>query len=182
MIQINLIFDYITSILTSIIFQLLFLNNIFYIFNVLIIEQPFEFNHEKSMYINVLSELRSLEKYHQSILDIKERIIKADIVYKYLGTDEEKSDSKINNIIKSILTYIMYFIVFISVGNYCLDNFIYYKESLNSQPVKSMELKLKKKKAITESKQKILNILITTYLFQRSYCINILKYCQIFNL
>ncbi|XP_060849905.1 uncharacterized protein LOC132928954 [Rhopalosiphum padi] len=118
MIQINLIFDYITSILTK---------------------QPFEFNHEKSMYINVLSELRSLEKYHQSILDIKERIIKADIVYKYLGTDEEKSD----------------------------NNFIYYKESLNSQPVKSMELKLKKKKAIIESKQKILNILITTYLFQR---------------
>ncbi|XP_026807495.1 LOW QUALITY PROTEIN: myosin heavy chain, non-muscle-like [Rhopalosiphum maidis] len=117
MIQINLIFDYITSILTK---------------------QPFDFNHEKMMYINVLSELRSLEKYHQSILDIKERIIKADIVYKYLGTDKEKSD----------------------------NNFMYYKEPLNSQSVKSMELKLKKK-AIIESKQKILNILITTHLFQR---------------
>lgn len=117
MIQVNLLFDYITSILTSIIFQLLFLNHIFYIFNVLIIEQPLEFDHKKSMYINVLSELRSLEKYHKSILDFKERKIKTEMVYKYLRTDKEKSDSKINNIIKSILAYIIYFIVFISVGN-----------------------------------------------------------------
>ena len=49
------------------------------------------------MYINLLSELRSLEKYHKSILDIKEQIIKADIVYKYLGTDKKISGSKINN-------------------------------------------------------------------------------------
>lgn len=100
MIQVNLLFDYITSILTSILFQLLFLNHIFYIFNVLIIEQPLEFDHEKSMYIKVLSELRSLEKYHESILDFKERKIKTETVYKCLGTDKKKSESKINSIIK----------------------------------------------------------------------------------
>lgn len=69
------------------------------------------------MYINVLSELRSLEKYHKSVLDFKEQKIKTEMVYTYLGTDKEKSNSKINNIIKSILAYIIYFKVFISVGN-----------------------------------------------------------------
>ncbi|KAE9538792.1 hypothetical protein AGLY_005374 [Aphis glycines] len=102
-------------------------------------QQPLEFDHKKSMYINVLSELRSLEKYHKSILDFKERKIKTEMVYKYLRTDKEKSD----------------------------NNFIYFKEALNSQPVKSMKLKLKKNKAMIESKQKILNILNTTHLFQR---------------
>lgn len=33
-----------------------------------------------------------------------------------------------------------------------------------------MKLKLKKNKAMIESKQKILNILNTTHLFQRLYC------------
>jgi len=64
----------------------------------LIIEQPFEFDHKKSMYIKVLSELRSLEKHHKLILDIKERLIKADITYKYLGANKKKPGSKINNI------------------------------------------------------------------------------------
>ncbi|KAL4120892.1 hypothetical protein QTP88_013503 [Uroleucon formosanum] len=102
-------------------------------------QQPFEFDHKKSMHINMLNKLRSLEKCHTSILDIKERIIKADKVYKYLGADKEIS------------------------GN----SFVYYKDSLNPQPVKLMELKLKKKKAVIESKQKLLNILNTTHLFQR---------------
>ncbi|CAI6342927.1 unnamed protein product [Macrosiphum euphorbiae] len=117
MIQVNLLFDDITSILTK---------------------QPFEFDHKKSMHINMLNKLRLLEKCHTSILDIKERKIKADKVYKYLGADKEISDS-----------------------------FIYYKESLNPQPVKSIELKFKKNKAMIESKQKLLNILNTTHLFQR---------------
>lgn len=55
----------------------------------------------------------------------------------------------------------------ISVGNTFIDSFVYYKDSLNPQPVKLMELKLKKKKAVIESKQKLLNILNTTHLFQR---------------
>ncbi|XP_060869210.1 cytoskeletal protein Sojo-like [Metopolophium dirhodum] len=118
MIQVNLLFDDITSILTK---------------------QPFEFDHKKNMHINMLNKLRLLENFHTSILDIKERKIKADKVYKYLGADKEIS------------------------GN----SFIYYKESLNPQPVKSMELKFKKTKALIESKQKLLNILNTTHLFQR---------------
>ncbi|XP_022171863.1 uncharacterized protein PFB0145c-like [Myzus persicae] len=117
MVPVNLIFDYITSILTK---------------------QPFEFDYKKSMHINMLSELRLLEKFHASILDVKERIIKADIVYKYLGADKEISDS-----------------------------YIYYKESSNTQLVKSKELKFKKHKAMFESKQKLLNVLNTTHLFQR---------------
>jgi len=36
-----------------------------------------------------------------------------------------------------------------------------------------MEAKFKKNKAMIESKQKLLTILNTTHLFQRSYCINI---------
>lgn len=47
------------------------------------------------MYIKVLNELRSLEDYHKSMFDIKEQITKADIAYKYLGADKEKSSSKI---------------------------------------------------------------------------------------
>eukprot|EP00102_Acyrthosiphon_pisum_P015061 XP_008185449.1 PREDICTED: uncharacterized protein PF11_0213-like isoform X2 [Acyrthosiphon pisum] len=88
------------------------------------------------MHINMLSKLRLLEKCHTSILGIKEQKIKADKVHKYLGADRE-----------------------ISAGS-----FIYYKEPLNPQSVKSMELKFKK---TIESKQKLLNILNTTHLFQR---------------
>jgi len=64
----------------------------------------------------MLNKLRLLEKFHTSILDIKERKIKADKVYKYLGADKEISGSKINNI-KSILACIIYSIMLISVGN-----------------------------------------------------------------
>jgi len=46
----------------------------------------------------MLKELRVLEKSHTSILDIKERIIKADIVHKYLGTDKGLSGSETNDI------------------------------------------------------------------------------------
>lgn len=51
----------------------------------------------------------------------------------------------------------------ISVENYFLDYFIYYKESINNRPIKSID----KNKAMVESKQKLLNILNRTDLFQR---------------
>lgn len=138
-----------------------------------LLEQPLEFDHKKSMYINMLKELRVLEKCHTSILDIKEQMIKADIVHKYLGTDKGSSGSKTNDIKDILARIILYSILLISFGNWFLDSFIYYKESLNPQPVKSMEVKFKKNNAMIESKQKLLIILNTTHLFQRSYCINI---------
>jgi len=62
------------------------------------------------MYINMLSELRLLEKCHTSILEIKERIIRADIVHKYLG--DNKKISGIKYILVRIILFSILLITF----------------------------------------------------------------------
>lgn len=59
------------------------------------------------MYIKLLHDLKSLEKYHKLIFVIQKWIFEADIVEKYLGADMKETNSKVINI-----TYIIAIIIY----------------------------------------------------------------------
>lgn len=93
MIQFNLLIDYITSLLAGSKLFNIFLKMMFYIYNFIFIEDPLEFDHKKYIFIKLLSDLKSLEKYNKLIIAIQKRIFEADIAEKYLGSDINKSNS-----------------------------------------------------------------------------------------
>lgn len=55
-----------------------------------------DFDVKKSMYIKLLSDLKSLEKIHNQILKIQKRMLETEMTEKYLMNDTKKTDSKMN--------------------------------------------------------------------------------------
>lgn len=115
--------------------------------------QPLEFDEKKYMYIKLLHDLKSLEKYHKLILVIQKWIFEADIVEKYLGVDMKETNSKVTNITYIIAVIICCILYEIYV--FYLDSLIYCKTSISSES----KCTFQSKKALIESKSKLLNVL-----------------------
>lgn len=105
------------------------------------------------MYIKLLHDLKSLEKYHKLILVIQKWIFEADIVEKYLGADMKETNSKVTNI-TYIITIIICCILY-KIYVFYLDTLIYCKPSISSES----KCTFQSKKALIESKSKLLNVL-----------------------